>query len=219
MRIETLADYVGAPRPDAWPIPALDRRAALGCPRQRADGRGPRADRPRGPPDAPNAPRALHGAADRAPRRPWPERLLELAWRQVVENSAHDSDLWLLARLGGRPGPHPLRRGGTDRRGILTTDSRCDCRSTRPRCRGQPVADASDRPRRRSSSGAGRRRAGVLPRRDGALPTQELSRRDPMFAGLRCAATGSRSSSVASHGRELFGPAERLTSTRWPRSR
>ena len=50
------------------------------------------AHRPRGRRRAGGAPaRALCRAACRPARGAWPERLLELAWRRVVDNSAHDS--------------------------------------------------------------------------------------------------------------------------------
>ena len=52
---------------------------------------------------------ALHGAT-------WPARLLELAWRRVIENSAHDSICACSRRRRGRPGPRALRRGRADRR-------------------------------------------------------------------------------------------------------
>ena len=104
VRLETLADYAVRPEPDDRPFPALDRGAALGRPGQHADGRQLGADRPAGRVGSRRTLleryteplTALHGG-------PWPERLLELAWRRVVDNSAHDFDLRLLARRRWSP--------------------------------------------------------------------------------------------------------------------
>ena len=152
---------------------------------------------------------ALHG-------RGWPGEFLALAWRRVIENSAHDSicgcsadavSAQVLVRfaeaeqIGARPRARGARAGT---RGDASRRSR----------RREPVAVRARRRRRARPSRAGRsgatsrsssRTARTSPRRS-STATRRCS------PAPRCSGARSRSSSHRRlHGRELFRPvAERL---------
>ena len=91
--ITSLPQYLAdAPAPRAS---TLAGRAAVRRPGQRADGRHVEPGRRQAPRARGRArPRAAgRAAAPRSSSRPthWPARLLELAWREIVRNAAHDS--------------------------------------------------------------------------------------------------------------------------------
>ena len=92
VRLETLADYAVRPEPDDRPFPSWTGELRSGA----------RANMLMGVSSARIDLRAASGRVERLLERytepltalhggPWPERLLELAWRRVVDNSAHDS--------------------------------------------------------------------------------------------------------------------------------
>ena len=199
------------PRPTTA-APALDRRAAFRCAGEHADGRHLGADRPARPPPA-RAERvleryaeplaALHGGV-------WPERLLELAWRRVVDNSAHDSicgcshDAVVAQVLTRFAEAEQIGRG--IRRRHVAGASRPGCRARRLG-RRQSVAGRPDRPGRRSTSPCGRRAtARSRRRRTAAADPGDRSRRDPVIARIRL--RGDEFAELIRrrrHGRELFG--------------
>lgn len=92
VRLETLADYIAAPEVSDRPLPSWSgelRSAARAnmlpnVASARIDVKIACARAERGLERYAEPFAALHGGA-------WPERLLELAWRRVVDNSAHDS--------------------------------------------------------------------------------------------------------------------------------
>ena len=116
---------------------------------------------------------ALHGVA-------WPERLLELAWRRVVDNSAHDSICGCSHGRRREPGPEPVRRGRADRPG-RPRDRNPAARgrgAARQRGRREPVASRPDGPRRgrpRRAGRLGRSRAGIARRATGPDPARRAA--------------------------------------------
>ena len=94
---------------------------------------------------------ALHGGA-------WPERLLELAWRRVIDNSAHDSicgcsdDIVVQQVLVRFAEAAQLAEGVT----AQTLRAIGDSGAARGVGSGQPIACATDRPGRAGRAGADR---------------------------------------------------------------
>ena len=92
IRLETLADYCSRPEPDERPIQrwtgelrsGARANMLMGVSSARIDLKAACARTERLLERYAEPLTALHGKA-------WPERLLELAWRRVVDNSAHDS--------------------------------------------------------------------------------------------------------------------------------
>ncbi|HEV7605589.1 MAG TPA: hypothetical protein VGO15_11510, partial [Candidatus Limnocylindrales bacterium] len=143
---------------------------------------------------------ALHGG-------PWPERLLELAWRRVVDNSAHDSICGcshdsVVAQVLSR-----FAEAEQIGRGILNDTARRIASdiplgswgiiNPSPSARTDLVAVDVSVPAGEEAafSAAGRR-----------VMTQELSRRDPVIARIRV--RGEQIPELLRrrrHGRELFG--------------
>ena len=119
------------------------RRAALRRAGQRAHGR--RVEPGRRPPGVRRrgAGARTPGRAARArcssPAERYPTRLLDVAWRQLVLNSAHDSSCACSARRGRRRGGRPLPGGAPDRR------------RPRPRRASHALARRGRRRRRRST--------------------------------------------------------------------
>ena len=118
LEVTTLADYLaGAPTEG---LTRVAGRAALGGPGQRAHGGGlepGRREAGGGPGRA--GPRAAgRAAAARCSCRPssWPASLLELAWREMVRNAAHDSICACSVDEVVDAVLDPLRRGPPDRR-------------------------------------------------------------------------------------------------------
>ncbi len=92
VRLETLAEYAARPEPDERPVPRWTGELRSGA----------RANMLMGVTSARMDIRMASGRVERLLERyaepltalhggPWPDRLLELAWRRVVDNSAHDS--------------------------------------------------------------------------------------------------------------------------------
>ena len=159
---------------------------------------------------------ALHGG-------PWPARLLELAWRRVVENSAHDSICGCSHDAVVRQVIGALRGGRADRDGSRAVHAAAHRRARRGRACGRREPVAVRRARTSSSSTspcrpAGRRssvrvgdRDTCRPRRSGA-PVRSL-------ADLRMAAHEiPEFFRRRRHGRELFGRHDQRDSDR-PRRR
>lgn len=143
---------------------------------------------------------ALHGGA-------WPERLLELAWRRVVDNSAHDSicgcshDAVVAQVLTRFAEAEQLGRGvlGATTRtiaaGVPLGDWAAINPSPRPRVDLVALDVAVD-----DESGLGFTADGK------ALAFQERDRMDPVIARLRLRGDGIRELlDRRRHGRELFG--------------
>ena len=132
----------------------------------------------------------------------WPAPFLALAWRKVVENSAHDSICGCSIDPGRQPGPRPVRRGGADRRGTLSPRGRCDCRlrcpavpwrsSTPRRCRGP----GSSRPSCWCPRSGSRSRSSCPT--EAASPPRSSAARSRSCSTSRCGATRSTTCSVAS---------------------
>ncbi|MEA2610892.1 MAG: 2-O-(6-phospho-alpha-D-mannosyl)-D-glycerate hydrolase [Chloroflexota bacterium] len=135
---------------------------------------------------------ALHGG-------PWPERLLELAWRRIVDNSAHDS---VVAQVLSR-----FAEAEQIGRGILNDTARRIASdiplgswgiiNPSPSARTDLVAvDVSVTAGEEAAFSVGGQR----------VVTQELSRRDPVIARIRV--RGEQIPELLRrrrHGRELFG--------------
>ena len=124
---------------------------------------------------------ALHGGA-------WPDRLLELAWRRVVDNSAHDSicgcsqDAVVSQVLTRFAEAEQIGRGAA-RRGDPAAGRR---RAAGQRRRRQPVAARPDGCRR-----AGSRRAAGLGRGRAGAGRRTAGRRRSSSSGPRRSSAGS----------------------------
>ena len=208
VRLETLADYAARPEIDGRPFPhwtgelrsGARANMLMGVTSARIDLRiaSGRVERLLERYTEPLA--ALHGGA-------WPERLLELAWRRVVDNSAHDSicgcshDVVVAQVLSRYAEAEQLGRGilnDTGRRiasGVALGSWAVVNPS--PTTRTDTVTFDASVP-------AG----GELTFSMGgtAVPTQEISRRDPVIARLRLRGDGfPELFRRRRHGRELFG--------------
>lgn len=208
VRLETLADYAARPEIDDRPFPhwtgelrsgaranmlmgvtsaRIDLRVAAG----RVEHLLERYTEPLA---------ALHGGA-------WPERLLELAWRRVVDNSAHDSicgcshDVVVAQVLSRYAEAEQLGRGilnDTGRR-IASSVALGSWAVVNP----SPTT-RTDMVTFEASVPAGGELTFSM---DGtAVPTQEISRPDPVIARLRLRGDGlPELFRRRRHGRELFG--------------
>ena len=145
---------------------------------------------------------ALHGTA-------WPERQLELAWRRVVDNSAHDSICGCSHDAVGRPGADPVRGGRADRSGCAVADPGRDRAVESPN--GQWVA-INPSPAAREDlvefDVAVPPEWETVELRSGGrrIPSQVGGRADPVLADLKL--HGSEIPELfrrRRHGRELFG--------------
>jgi mannosylglycerate hydrolase len=208
VRLETLADYAARPEPDDRPAQrwAGELRSGaranmlMGVTSARIDlkSAAARAERVLERYAEPLA--ALHGGA-------WPERLLELAWRRMVDNSAHDSICGcshdaVVAQVLSR-----FAEAEQIGRGIVTTVARRI--ASHVPATGWAIVNPSPVERTDLVTLDVAVASGELPAftADGrALAIQELRRKDPLVARIRL-----RGDEVAEllrrrrHGRELFG--------------
>ena len=208
VRLETLADYAARPEPDDRPFPAWTGELRSGA----------RANMLMGVSSARIDLRAASGRVERLLERytepltalhggPWPERLLELAWRRVVDNSAHDSicgcshDVVVAQVLTRYAEAEQLGRGILNETGqhiaAAVPLGSWAVVNPSPTTRTDLVTfDASvpvDGEMAFSQGGT-------------AVATQELSRRDPVIARLRLRGDGfPELLRRRRHGRELFG--------------
>ena len=208
VRLETLAEYAARPETDDRPFPSWTgelRSGAranmlMGVNSARIDLRGASGRVERLLERYTEPLTALHGG-------PWPERLLELAWRRVVDNSAHDSicgcshDVVVAQVLTRYAEAEQLGRGILNDTGQRIASSiplgSWAVVNPSPATRTDMVTfDASvpvDGELVFSVGGT-------------AVPTQELSRRDPVIARLRLRGDGfPELLRRRRHGRELFG--------------
>ena len=178
VRLETLADYAARPETDDRPIPdwtgelrsGARANMLMGVTSARIDLRiaSGRVEHLLERYTEPLA--ALHGGD-------WPERLLELAWRRMVDNSAHDSicgcshDVVVAQVL--------TRYAESEQLGARHPQRRRTAHRVRGRARQlggrQPVAVDADGHGHVRCIGAGRRRAHVLDGRDGRADPGDLT--------------------------------------------
>jgi mannosylglycerate hydrolase len=208
IRLETLADYAARPEPDDRTFPEWTGEMRSGA----------RANMLMGVNSARIDLRVISGRVERLLERyteplaalhasEWPERFLELAWRRVVDNSAHDSicgcshDVVVAQVLSRYAEAEQIGRGilnetgqriaaGVPLGGWAVVNPSPTARS------GMVTIDAAvptDGEIAFSAGGA-------------TLRTQELSRRDPVIARLRLRGDGFTELFLRRrHGRELFG--------------
>ncbi len=208
VRLETLADYAVRPEPDDRPFPRWTGELRSGA----------RANMLMGVTSARIDLRAASGRVERLLERytepltalhggPWPERLLELAWRRVVDNSAHDSicgcshDVVVAQVLSRYAEAEQLGRGVLNDTGRRIASGvplgSWAVVNPSPAARTDMVTfDASIPAEGELAFSMG----GTV------VPTQELSRRDPVIARLRLRGDGfPELLRRRRHGRELFG--------------
>ena len=145
---------------------------------------------------------ALHGAA-------WPERLLELAWRRVVDNSAHDSICGCSQDAVVTQVLTRFAEAEQIGRGLLAAAIRPLAAATPARLdrRREPVTARSDGPRRPRSRRPAGWSAVELELDDGRRVATQLVER-PETVLRRLTMTGRQVPELFArrlHGRELFG--------------
>ena len=208
VRLETLADYAARPETDDRPFPSWTGELRSGA----------RANMLMGVNSARIDLRAASGRVERLLERytepltalhggPWPERLLELAWRRVVDNSAHDSicgcshDVVVAQVLTRYAEAEQLGRG-------ILNDTGQRIAATIPLGSWAVVNPSPTTRSDMVTFDASVPVGGELAFSVGgtAVPTQELSRRDPVIARLRLRGDGfPELLRRRRHGRELFG--------------